>query len=749
MSVTEREAETAIDIQLTHCGWRLDPRSRRRNVYKQQARTPEQNRKLGRKSPDYVLYACEDSDKPTAIVEAKKPGESMTEALAQAMNRYAKRIGAPIAIASDGWRVKTWHIVRNEPLLIDGREVDELFGPDMAMQFISNNNFSSFSKDFTIDKDELISKFKKANNILKNEGFSAGIERFSEFANLMFLKLQLEGGRGMEIAGISWAEIEQKQGSGLLKAVKNMLRELNREYTNLFQQTKISSPKNMERLIEILSSFYLSSVKADIKGLAFEHFIHSYTRGTRNDLGQYFTPRHIVRMMVHFLKPKIGETIYDPFCGTGGMLIECFRFINQHIERSDDKRRLKEETLFGRDNSDVARIAMMNMIMFGDGHSNIKQGDSYAMLGETKNKYDAVITNIPFSQQTDFHEGYPVPSSGVKNGDSIGVQHCLESLKNKETARAAIIVPIGFLYKRQLLQERRHIFKNWNVERIVELSPKCFQPYTEQQTAVLLINRKTFKGDSFPYYRVANDGYSQDGYRIPLPGENDIDKAMDDKGSVECPVDLHGESLFKRVTFIVRKGEVALGEIANVTTGASNISPKTKIGDVYNGVHPIMMVADLARQHIDYCLIESAYKLTDKAVKAKSPYLFPKNTILIPTTGKASLKNHRALLGIPCYATSTLTGIVAKDGGLHPYCLFHFFLKFDVENVTYDLGYPGIAAKTLELVPVPNYIDKEQISIIEQVKEAVELSKQIKTKHKEIMKATSAEDVPLGDKNRG
>ena len=102
------------------------------------------------------------------------------------------------------------------------------------------------------------------------------------------------------------------------------------------------------------------------------------------------------------------------------------------------------------------------------------------------------------------------------------------------------------------------------------------------------------------------------------------------------------------------------------------------------------------------------------------------------------------MLGIPAYATSTLTGIVAKEGGMHPYCLFHFFLKFDVENLTYDLGYPGIAAKTLELVPVPNYSDKEQISIIEQVKEAVELSKQIKTKHKEIMKATPAEALPLG-----
>ena len=243
---------------------------------------------------------------------------------------------------------------------------------------------------------------------------------------------------------------------------------------------------------------------------------------------------------------------------------------------------------------------------------------------------------------------------------------------------------------------------------------------------------------------MANDGYSQDGYRIPLPGENDIDKAMDDKGSMECPVDLHGESLFKRITFLIRKDEVLLGEVANVSAGAGNISPKTKIGDVYNGVHPIMMVADLARQHIDYCLTESAYKLTDKAVKAKRPYLFPENTILIPTTGKASLKNHRALLGIPAYATSTLTGIVAKEGGMHPYCLFYFFLKFDVENVTYDLGYPGIAAKTLELVPVPNYSDKEQISIIERVKEAVKLSKQLKMRHKKIIKEASAEGAPLG-----
>ncbi len=730
MSVTESESEVAIDIQLTACGWQLDPRQPERNVYKKQARTPEQRQKLRPKIPDYVLYAYEDSDKPTVVIEAKKPGESMPRALEQGIG-YAGKINAPIVIASDGWRVKTWHVEREQPLFLDGREVDELFSPEMARQFVLANSFSSFSKDIPLEEGELIGKFKRANDILKNEGFSAGIERFSEFANLMFLKLQIESGN-MEIAGFSWSDVENKQGGSLLRAVKGMFRELKAEHSDLFEQTRISEPKNMERLIDILSSFRLSSVKSDIKGMAFGHFIHSYTRGTKNDLGQYFTPRHIVKMMVHFLKPRIGETVYDPFCGTGGMLIECFRYINQRIESEREKRILKDETLFGRDNSSVARVAMMNMIMFGDGHSNIKRGDSYASLAETKNKYDIVITNIPFSQSTDYGEMCPVSPSGTKNGDSIGVQHCLESLKRRGAARAAVIVPIGFLYKKELAEERRHILKNWKLEKVIELSPKCFQPYTEQQTAVLLIRGGRRTDKQFFFSRVKNDGYSQDGYRIPLPGGNDVDKAMDEQGIETIRADVAGDAKFKNIALFVRKGEWKLREVANVIRGAGNISPKTKIGDVYNGKHPVMMVADLARTHIDYFLTKSAYKITDEAVDKKKPHLFSKWATLIPTTGKASLKNHRAMLGVPAYATSTLTGLEAKSERIHPFCVFYFFLGFDVEKITYDLGYPGINPSTIKEIPLPSYSDKQQKEIIARVNDAVELSRELKAKHEEI-----------------
>ena len=727
MQITESEAISAIDIQLNACGWRLNPRESGRNVFKQQARTQEQKRKLGGKLPDYVLYAYSDSDRPTVIIEAKRPSGSISKALRQGIERYAEKVDAPIVIATDGWRVKTWHIGRQSPLFINGREVDELFSPEMAKKFVKDHNFSSFSKDVAIDQEELITKFKKANKILKNEGFSAGIERFSEFANLMFLKLKIEDGE--EIAGFSWADIEAKQGVGLLKAIKQMFKELKREHSKLFEQTKIKNPKHMEKLMELLFSFRLSSVRNDIKGIAFEHFIHSYTRGTNNDLGQYFTPRHIVRMMVHFLKPQIGETIYDPFCGTGGMLTECFRYINQHIDNPGQKQTLKEKTLFGRDNSSVARIAMMNMIMFGDGHSNIKQGDSYALLGETKHKYDIVITNIPFSQETSFYESYPVINESGKNGDSIAVQHCLGSLKETETARAGIIVPIGFLYKKELRRERKYIFENWTLERVVELSPKCFQPYTEQQTAVLLINRAKRKS-VFPYYRVANDGYSQDGYRVPRSGENDIDKAMDDKGAVENPVCVEGNAPFKRLNLFVKRGHIMLGEIATITQGAGNISPKTKTVDVQDGVHPIMMVADLAKKHIDYCLDDSTYKLTDKAMEDKVPYLFSKNTILIPVTGKASLKNHRALLDLPAYATSTLVGIEAKANKIHPFCLFYFFLNFDIETLAYDLGYPGISPKIIAQIGIPNYTESEKQDIINRITNCVSLSKELNKSHR-------------------
>ena len=731
---TEHDVDSSIIIQLSALGWQPDLTKQGRNVYRQVPKTIDEKKLLGKLRPDYILYADDDSNQSSVIIEAKKPGSTLVAALEQG-KKYAALLNTPVVIATDGYRLKTWHMKKGGPLQLNDIELDELFDMSMARHFQYDNIYNSFSRRENLSKKELISKFKRANDILRAAGLDAGIVRFSEFANLMFLKLYLEGSN-RNIGGHTWADIERKRGDSLLKAITSMLSHMRKEHSTLFEKTKVTNPPQMEALINILSSFQLSAVRDDIKGMAFECFIHSYTQGLKNDLGQYFTPRHIIKMMVNYLKPQLGESIYDPFCGTGGMLIECFRYINQYISDNDTKSKavLHKETIYGCDNSSVARIAMMNMIMFGDGHSNIQKEDSYKRLGATKNKYDIVIANIPFSQVTDFNEGYPVaPSSSDQNGDSIGVQHCLESLKETSDARAAIIVPIGFIYKSVLEREREYILNNFHLERVVEITPKCFNPYTEQQTAVLMLRRRKGKAATpTTYYRVDNDGFSQDAYRIPVSGHNDLDKVMEDEGGEEIQPSKDDKYKYKTIKMHCPRSHTRLSEIAMVKKG-DNISPKTMKQYTVDGTKPILMAADLAYQHIDYYLTKSNYLINDLAIREKKPFLYPAAATIIGSSGKSSLKNHRGLLGIPVYLSSTVTGIVAKENGMHPYCIFYFFLGFDCEKITYDQGYPGLNIADIENIPIPIYKEAKERSIIAQISDLVELHKKFKDKHDSII----------------
>ena len=106
--------------------------------------------------------------------------------------------------------------------------------------------------------------------------------------------------------------------------------------------------------------------------------------------------------------------------------------------------------------------------------------------------------------------------------------------------------------------------------------------------------------------------------------------------------------------------------------------------------------------------------------------LWPKNTIIIPTTGKGSLKNHRALLANPSYLIQHVTGIQVNEEKIHPYYLFHFFTKFDISKLVYDLGYPAINPKLFDNIPIP--IDKNKNDVIKRVKELINLEKEFKDK---------------------
>jgi type I restriction enzyme M protein len=415
--VVERDTEILIDNQLKNLGWNNDPHSASRNVYQQRPKTIQQKKILAAKRPDYILYPS-NSDDPLGVIEAKKPGQNIHEALRQGM-AYAEQLKAPLVFATDGVFTKTIHSTFNRPLRLNGEDLDELVKETLALRFLCTNEVETLDKRVIKSRGELITIFGTVNELLREEGLQKGLERFTEFANILFLKVLSEIEDGKEELGerskidraYRWDYFREKKGAELLGYVSDtVLKWFSQEYRddNIFQPLQIKHPENLRQIINLLDGLQLTDINADVKGDAFEYFIRSYSASNPSDLGEIFTPRHIVKTMVKLLNPQVGEKVYDPFCGTGGMLIVAFKHIMANMPRNPDTlKMLKQDTIYGADLTKTASIAKMNMILAGDGHNNITRLDSLAF--PVDDKYDIVLSNMPFAQKTRYGDKYVVP----------------------------------------------------------------------------------------------------------------------------------------------------------------------------------------------------------------------------------------------------------------------------------------------------------------------------------------------------
>ena len=209
----EAETRVLIDRSLENLGWKLSGKDQ--NVYYEQPRSEAEKKKLGGKRPDYVLYS-KDSDKPLIVIEAKKKGVRLDAALEQGI-QYAKAIEAPLVFATDGVFCKAFHTVANRPPILNGEEIDEFIRESLALRYLTSYEVNTVSPKVQYDRKELIRIFDEANNMLRGEGLRAGIERFGEFANILFLKLISESEQIKRESGIqtkfdiacSWDSIKQ------------------------------------------------------------------------------------------------------------------------------------------------------------------------------------------------------------------------------------------------------------------------------------------------------------------------------------------------------------------------------------------------------------------------------------------------------------------------------------------------------------------------------------------------------------
>lgn len=550
--LAEQQTEWIISNKLINRDWVID-NTPKKNVFFQQPKLEEQKRKLKGKRPDYILYQS-GTDKPIAIIEAKKGGSNLEKALEQG-TEYAKALNAPLVFAMNGAYCETRFVPNGKNLILNGEDVRELIREKEALEFLRENTNEAWTipPEVKVSREELITQFKNLNDTLRSEGLRAGIERFSEFANILFLKLLSENEKESY-----WNFIKNLPDNRLISTINDsIIKEIETKYGgDVFTPISIKSPKTLRHIIDVIDPLILSTIDTDIKGDAFEYFLEK-TTSTENDLGEYFTPRNVVKTIVNLVDPKFKETVYDPFCGTGGFLTEAFNYIKENtiIKNEKDEKRLKHNTIYGREITTTARIAKMNMVLHGDGHSGIQQINSlenpdYKQKEKAINKktgkeeeieiikkFNVVITNMPFSQtitrkitkdgktKTENHIS-PLYYDGIakNNGDAACVLHCLRSLE--VGGRMALVVPEGFLFRKDIADVRKFLLSKAKLQSVISLPQGTFLPYTGVKTDILYFTdayKPNIQKDYW-FFDVKNLGVTLDNHKKKIKGDNDLKK---------------------------------------------------------------------------------------------------------------------------------------------------------------------------------------------------------------------------------
>lgn len=249
-------------------------------------------------------------------------------------------------------------------------------------------------------------------------------------------------------------------------------------------------------LIEHFSQYKLANgtVDLDMLGQAYEYLIKKFADLTNKKAGEFYTPRSVVHLMGLIVDPKQGESVYDPACGTGGMLLEC---VDRLRSLGKDARTLK---IYGQEkNLTTSSIARMNMFLHGVEDFRIVRGDTLRNPafydGDNLATFDCVIANPPFSlnkwgDDVWVNDPYGRNFAGVPptgNGDLAWVQHMVKSMTYPH-GRIAVVLPHGALFRRGKEGEiRKKLLEKDVLEAVIGLGPNIF--YGASLAACVLIFR--------------------------------------------------------------------------------------------------------------------------------------------------------------------------------------------------------------------------------------------------------------------
>ena len=258
-------------------------------------------------------------------------------------------------------------------------------------------------------------------------------------------------------------------------------------------KTKLSDDR-LKNLIEHMSSIKVGNknYSADVMGDAYEYLIKKFADLSKKNAGEFYTPRSIVKLLVNLLDPKPGDEVYDPACGTGGMLIEAIHHINNN--------RLTYGRIYGQEkNLATSAIARMNLFLHGAKDFKIIQGDTlrdpkFLKAGKVQT-FDCVIANPPFGLDKWGADQFASDPYGRNiwgcpsdsSADFAWLQHMVSSM-NPKTGRCAVIMPQGVLFHNKTSEMRKKLIESDMLECIITLVNGVFFS-TGVAACIILLNK--------------------------------------------------------------------------------------------------------------------------------------------------------------------------------------------------------------------------------------------------------------------
>lgn len=382
---------------------------------------------------------------------------------------------------------------------------------------------------FVRDLDD-VDNIKSKESIMLGTGYKSMFDGEYQVGDKKMSGIQLKWSSFKDVPATNMYEILQL---GVFPFIKSLHADKNSAYSKYMGDAifKIPTPQLLTKIVDSLDEIYEfinKDFKKDTKGDIYEYLLSKISTAGRN--GQFRTPRHIIRMIVELMGPKVQDLICDPACGTSGFLVSAGEYLKENyleeiFMNAKNKYHYNNDMFYGYDmDRTMLRIGAMNMMTHGIENPSIEYKDSLSDQNIDTNKYSLILANPPFKGSLD-HDIVAtdlLKITKTKKTELLFLALFLRMLK--VGGRCASIVPDGVLFGSSTAHNdiRKEIIENNRLEAVISMPSGVFKPYAGVSTGILIFTKTGHGGTGKVwFYDMQADGLSLDDKRSQIE-DNDI-----------------------------------------------------------------------------------------------------------------------------------------------------------------------------------------------------------------------------------